>query len=114
MFTKIYAVYTSPRQPALYSPDECIKTKPIRNLLLSSLIMTSLMTLVGIGSAKIIGLEMFGVLQLSYFTLASHGNLDIYLEPLVGFKLFNGLNLNIEEESPVSLPLSISNLKLGS
>ena len=72
------------------------------------------MTLVGIGSAKIIGLEMFGVLQLSYFTLASHGNLDIYLEPLVGFKLFNGLNLNLEEESPVSLPLSISNLKLGS
>ena len=79
MFTKIYAVYSSPRLPALYSPDECVRAKPIRNLLVSAFALAALVTLVGIGSAKIVGLELFGILQLAYFTLPSHGSLDIYL-----------------------------------
>ena len=33
--------------------------------------------LIGIGRAKIVGLELFKILQLAYFTLLSHGSLDI-------------------------------------
>ena len=105
MFTKVYVKYASTRQPALYSLDECVKAKPIRNLMLSS---------VALGTAKIVGLEMFEILQLSYFVFVSYGSLDIYLEPLASFKLFNGFNLHLEEESPVSLPLTIFNVKLYS
>lgn len=93
MFTKKYAIYSSPRQPALYSTEECIKTKPIHNLLIAALALTCLMTLMGIRTYKIIGLEMLGVLQLAYFTLASHPHVDIFIEPLIDFKLFNGFNL---------------------
>ena len=72
------------------------------------------MTVIGICSAKIVGLELFGVLQLAYFTLPSHGSLDIYLEPLTYFKISNGFNSHLQDESPFALPLSISNLKLDS
>lgn len=114
MFVKIYAVYTSSRLPALYSPEECIQTKPYKIILLSAVILAGLMTVIGICSAKIVGLELFGVLQLAYFTLPSHGSLDIYLEPLTYLKISNGFNSHLQDESPFALPLSISNLKLDS
>lgn len=50
-------------------------------------------------SCKIVGLELFGVLQLSYFTLSSHSFLNLYLSPLVNFRTFNGLNVGITNES---------------
>lgn len=34
-------------------------------------------------SCKIVGLELFGVLQLSYFSLAEHSFLNVYLAPLL-------------------------------
>ena len=49
----------------------------------------------GIFSCKIVGLELFGVLQLAYFTLSSHDFLNLYLSPLISFKTFNGLNLKL-------------------
>lgn len=50
-------------------------------------------------SCKIVGLELFGVLQLSYFTLSSHSFLNIYLQPLTKFRTFNGLNINFTPEN---------------
>jgi hypothetical protein len=46
-------------------------------------------------SKKIIGLELFGVLQLAYFALSSHSYFDMYLSPLASFGSFNGLNLKL-------------------
>ena len=77
-------------------------------------VLKPMLSSVALGTAKIVGLEMFEILQLSYFVFVSYGSLDIYLEPLASFKLFNGFNLHLEEESPVSLPLTIFNMKLYS
>ena len=40
-------------------------------------------------SIKIAGLELFGVLQLAYFTLADHEILNLYLSPFLAFSGFN-------------------------
>ncbi len=37
-------------------------------------------------SCKIVGLELFGVLQLSYFTIASHNFINVYLSPMLKLK----------------------------
>lgn len=50
-------------------------------------------------SCKIVGLELFGVLQLSYFTLADHTFFNSYLAPLASFKSLNGINLNLVPET---------------
>lgn len=55
---------------------------------------------------------MFGVLQLSYFTLGSHSFLNSYLEPFVGFKSFNGVNVGVVRESS-ELPEGIARLGLS-
>lgn len=44
---------------------------------------------------KIVGLELFGVLQLAYFSLASHSYFDLYLSPFTGLRSTNGLNVNL-------------------
>lgn len=69
--------------------------------------------IISIISCKIVGLELFGVLQLSYFTLGSHDFINIYLSPLANFKTLNGLNiLFISEDS--SLPQSLEYMKVNS
>lgn len=50
-------------------------------------------------SCKIIGLELFGVLQLSFFDLSNYDSLNIFLEPLSEFKSFNGFNTRFEKNS---------------
>ena len=55
-------------------------------------------------SCKIVGLELFGVLQLSYFSLGNHDFLHVHLAPLASFKSFNGLNVEVEEEDNEDMP----------
>ena len=50
-------------------------------------------------SCKIVGLELFGVLQLAYFDLAEHDFLNVYLAPLVSFRSTNGYNKKVNSES---------------
>ncbi len=45
--------------------------------------------------AKIVGLELIGVLQLAYFSLAQQENVNILLEPFMRINGINGLNYNI-------------------
>ena len=75
-------------------------------MLKSAQIISYAILIVSILSCKIVGLELFGVLQLSYFTLSSHSFLNVYLAPLTKFKTFNGLNLDITSET-AKLPDSI-------
>lgn len=42
--------------------------------------------------AKIIGLELFGVLQIAYFSLADHSFVNIYLSPFLKWRFMNGFN----------------------
>lgn len=46
-------------------------------------------------NCKIIGLELFGVLQLAYFSISNHDFVNIYLGPLKYMKLSNGFNLKL-------------------
>jgi hypothetical protein len=67
-------------------------------------------------SCKIVGLELFGVLQLSYFTLSSHDFLNVYLAPLTKFKTFNGLNMNFVSDSskiPVKHGKDVASLEIS-
>lgn len=58
-------------------------------------------------------MELFGVLQLSYFTLSAHSFLNIYLAPLAKFGTFNGLNIAITQESTI-LPENYQKLNISS
>lgn len=56
----------------------------------------------GIGSFsyKIIGLELFGVLQLAYFSVSQHYNdINLYIYQLSGLKISNGANIPIFDEA---------------
>jgi hypothetical protein len=44
-------------------------------------------------SVKIVGLELFGVLQLAYFNLADNEYVNLYLSPLLNWKFLNGFNI---------------------
>lgn len=43
--------------------------------------------------AKIVGIELFGVLQLAFLNLADNPTVNLYLSPLLSWKSINGLNL---------------------
>lgn len=55
--------------------------------------------LASVFTCKIIGLELFGVLQLAYFSLAEHSFLNIYLAPLLKLSSFNGFNVGLLPET---------------
>jgi hypothetical protein len=52
-------------------------------------------------SVKIVGLELFGVLQLAYFNLADNEYVNLYLSPLLDWKYLNGYNINFKSGSIV-------------
>ena len=52
-------------------------------------------------SVKIVGLELFGVLQLAYFNLADNEYVNLYLSPLLDWKYLNGYNINFGSGSIV-------------
>ena len=48
-------------------------------------------------SCKIVGLEMFGLLQLLYIDLSTQTFLTLYSFPLTKFGLFNGLSVSLSQ-----------------
>lgn len=52
-------------------------------------------------SVKIVGLELFGVLQLAFFNLADNKFVNIYLSPLLGWKYLNGFNIDLISQTVV-------------
>ena len=83
----------------VYTDSECKTIDSTTSLLKAYSALSYLVLLASLFSGKIVGLELFGVLQLAYFSLAEHSFLNIYLSPLVSFKLFNGLNLQLFSET---------------
>jgi hypothetical protein len=53
---------------------------------------------------KIIGLELFGVLQLSYFSLGSIDSVNVLLSPLMNMKEVNGYSISVVGSSSAVLP----------
>ena len=65
--------------------------------------------LVSLLSCKIVGLEMTGLLQLAYFSLADQDFMPLYLAPFAGMREMNGLNLAFFDEE-IQLPLMTQEL----
>lgn len=81
----------------------------MENLVLSYEIVSYVALLFSLLSCKIVGLELFGVLQLAYFSLSEHTFLNVYLAPLTSLKMMNGLNVGIGHESG-EVPSSFKNM----
>ena len=86
-------MYSSTIPTVYYNEDECNVQDKVNKLFKAYTGTSYVVMLASLFSAKIVGLELFGILQLSYFVLASHSFLNIYMAPLANFRLFNGLNL---------------------
>ena len=67
-------------------------------------------------SIKIVGLELFGVLQLAYFNLSDHDFINLYLSPLLSWRFLNGFNLNLGSEInlPNTVPSNVEAIEYGS
>ena len=61
-------------------------------------------------SVKIVGLELFGVLQLAFFNLADNEFVNLYLSPLLSWKYLNGFNLDLSTAQP-SIPENVQAIK---
>ena len=81
--------------PVFYSPQECAITHSTRTYLQTVQIM-SYVVLGGsvLAGCKVIGLELFGVLQLAYFDLITQDSLNFYSSTLADFHSFNGIRLD--------------------
>lgn len=77
--------------------------------LLGVMILSYLLLLVGLGSVKLVGLEMFGLLQICYIDIAPHSYLNVYLYPLRKFVAFTGISTSLMSESG-SLPVSLEEM----
>ncbi len=64
--------------------------------------------------AKITGLELIGVLQLAYFSLAQQQNVNALLEPFMSMKEINGFNPTIFNEADEILPDPVSSIGIKS
>lgn len=52
-----------------------------------------------LASAKIVGLELFGVFQLAYLNLADQPSVNLFLSPLLNWRYMNGFNLKPKNDS---------------
>ena len=91
-----YLLEYDPLVPALfYSRDECQVEHSSKQLLQAYTGISYIILFLSLFSGKIVGLELFGILQIAYFSLAEHSFLNIYLAPMLDFKMFNGLNIKL-------------------
>jgi hypothetical protein len=49
---------------------------------------------------KIVGLELTGVIQLSFFSIASMDNVNIMMSPMMGMKGINGFSMEMGKDPP--------------
>jgi hypothetical protein len=59
---------------------------------------------------KIIGLELFGVLQLAYFSLGSIDSVNVLLSPLMRMKELNGYSTPVMGSSSAVLPQRVKGI----
>ena len=91
--------YESLLSPVYYSKEECDGSLFFSDLFYAIQIASYVILLLSLLSSqgKIIGLELFGVLQLSFASMINNNSVNIYLYPLLEYKSFNGYNLMAEE-----------------
>lgn len=68
-------------------------------------------------SIKIVGIELFGVLQLAFFNLADNEFVNLYLSPFQSWKYFNGYNVDLPQHNTfesTTIPQRIKAISYGS
>ena len=102
----------NPAVPAvMYSEEECSAHQSAEKLAMAVAVTSYIILFFAVISIKIVGLELFGVLQLAYFNLADNEYVNLYLSPLLNWRFLNGFNLALEKGSPV--PESILAIDYG-
>ena len=89
--------YASLLAPVYYSEEECSVLGSIEAYMTAVSIISYGMLLFSLLSCKIVGLEMFGLLQLLYIDLSTQTFLTLYSFPLTKFGLFNGLSVSLSQ-----------------
>ena len=87
--------YPSLLAPVHYSEEECSVLESVEAYMTAVEVLSYAMLLFSLPSCKIVGLEMFGLLQLLYIDLATQTFLTLYSFPLTKFGLFNGLSISL-------------------
>lgn len=96
---------------ALYYPPETCQTKDTMNSVTIAVTgATYGVLLISALPCKIIGLELIGVLQLAYLSLANMDNLNTMLQPLMYLKTTNGLNMPIVTSSSSVIPERVASI----
>ena len=95
--------------PAVYMDSKtCSAVKSTEQLLQAEAGIGYLGLLLSVFSCKIIGLEMFGVLQLSYFSLSNYDYVPPALMGILQRKEVNGLNIQTSSASDNNIPSRVT------
>ena len=93
--TSTLKIHHSPLLPLLVrSTEECEVEDSVKSYLTA--VQIASYAILGVSvllNCKIVGLELFGVLQLAFFDMSHHDFLNVYSEPLMDFKSVNGINV---------------------
>ncbi len=81
-----------------YSESQCQNQKQIHDMFSAFVIVGYVALFVSVLTCKIVGLELFGVFQLAYFSLVEYDFLVLYLQPIGNIKGFNGFNIQFVED----------------
>ena len=84
----------------MYSEEECQKLEPIQKVTEAMEYVSYILLAFAIVCAKIVGVELFAVLQLAHLSLAEHEIVNLYLTPLMKWYSVNGYNLKVEQFLP--------------
>jgi hypothetical protein len=86
----------------------CTNVVALQQLLYAEAGIGYLGLLLSVFSCKIIGLEMFGVLQLSYFSLSNYDYVPPALMGILQRKEVNGLNIQTNSASDNNIPSRVT------
>lgn len=87
--------------PSFYTQQECETASFLRGVADLLMISSSIVLFLGLFSlgSKLIGLELFGVLQFAYFAISQHySEINLYIYQLTALKMSNGLNIPLFDE----------------
>ena len=93
-FSETLSVEYDPLVPPMYyTEEECQSGENAERFLKAVEVLSYFILFSCLLNCKIVGLELFGVLQLAFIDLAAYDFININLSPLLDFKSFNGVNV---------------------
>jgi hypothetical protein len=97
-------------QATYLDPDQCKERSSLMVASSAVLYMSYGVLIMSALPAKIIGLELFGVLQLAYISLGSIDQLNVMLAPLLALQGSNGLSIPLVHSQKSELPRRIKGI----